>query len=60
MQIDPATTAYQARDYAKSARLYEAAVKAGAATPLPAYNAACCYAVLGKADDAFTSLMLRV
>jgi hypothetical protein len=49
-----ATAAYQAQDYAGSAQLYTAAVQAGAATPLPAYNAACCYALLGRADDAFT------
>ena len=51
-----AGAAYEAQDYARSAQLYAAAVEAGAATPLPAYNAACCHALLGAADDAFTWL----
>lgn len=59
---DPATllsraaTAYQAEDFAKSAGLYEAAIKAGAGGAGPAYNAACCYARLGQVDDAFAWL----
>lgn len=51
-----ATTAYQAKDYARSAVLYEDAIKAGASPRVPAYNAACCYALLGKTDEAFTWL----
>lgn len=54
--IPQAAAAYQAGDYAKSAQLYEAAVKAGSTSPLPAYNSACCHALLGEADDAFTWL----
>ncbi|MEE8169278.1 MAG: DUF6624 domain-containing protein, partial [Phycisphaerae bacterium] len=54
--ISQATTAYQAGDYAKSARLNEAAVSAGATSSAPRYNAACCHALLGKADSAFVWL----
>ena len=51
-----ASTAYQAKDYAQSAMLYELAIMAGASPRVPAYNAACCYALLGKTDEAFTWL----
>jgi len=51
-----AMAAYDARDYSKSAQLYEEAIKAGAAVPVAAYNGACCYGLLGKPDQAFTLL----
>ena len=51
-----ASTAYEAKDYARSAMLYELAIMAGASPRVPAYNAACCYALLGKTDEAFTWL----
>jgi tetratricopeptide (TPR) repeat protein len=56
---DPATLvmkasgAYEAGNYADAARLYEAAIEAGAQSPTPAYNAACCYGLLGDSDEAF-------
>ena len=43
-----ASAAYEAKDYARSAMLYELAIMAGASPRVPAYNAACCYALLGK------------
>ena len=54
--LSQATAAFEAQDYAKSAQLFEAAVKAGATAPEPPYSAACCYALLGKPDDAFAWL----
>jgi len=54
--LSQATAAYQAQDYGKSAQLFEAAVKAGTTAPEPPYSAACCYALLGKPDDAFAWL----
>lgn len=36
--------------------LYELAIMAGASPRVPAYNAACCYALLGKSDEAFAWL----
>src|SRR5262245_32252531 len=51
-----ANAAYAAKDYAKSADLYVEAVKAGAKGANAPYNAACCYGLLGKTDDAFTWL----
>ncbi len=51
-----ASTAYEAKEYARSAMLYELAIMAGASPRVPTYNAACCYALLGKTDDAFTWL----
>ncbi len=56
---DPATlrikafSAYEAGSYADAARLYVAAIEAGLESAAPAYNAACCYALLGKSDEAF-------
>ncbi len=54
--IAQASAAYEASDYARSAALYEDAIQAGASPRVPAYNAACCYALLGKTDEAFTWL----
>lgn len=54
--IAQASAAYEAGDYARSAALYEDAIQAGASPRVPAYNAACCYALLGKTDEAFTWL----
>jgi len=54
--ISQAAAAYEAQDYARAAKLYEAAIEAGPAALSSAYNAACCYARLGRADDAFTRL----
>jgi tetratricopeptide (TPR) repeat protein len=50
-------TAYHAKDYARAAELYEAAVeaarRAGVPAPRASYSAACCHALLGKNDKAF-------
>ncbi|MCH8148566.1 MAG: hypothetical protein IH987_11315 [Planctomycetes bacterium] len=54
--ISQASTAYEVKDYARSAMLYEVAIMAGASPRVPSYNAACCYALLEKADEAFTWL----
>ncbi len=51
-----ANQAYADKDYAKAAAAFEAAAKAGATGSTVPYNAACCYALTGKADDAFTWL----
>ena len=51
-----ASTAYEAKDYARSAMLYELAIMAGASPRVPTYNAACCYALLGRTDEAFAWL----
>jgi len=54
--VSQASAAYQAKDYVGSAKLYEEAIEAGASPRVPAYNTACCYALLGKPDEAFTWL----
>ncbi len=51
-----ATAAYEARDFATCANLFERAVDAGARGPVPAYNAACCMALAHRVDDAFQML----
>lgn len=48
-----ARLAYEAKDYAACAEKYEAAINGGANPLEPAYNAACCWALLGNADRAF-------
>lgn len=53
--INQAKRAYDAKDYAKCAELYEAAVMAGARASA-AYNAACCHALNGNAGEAFAWL----
>ena len=54
--ISRASVAYQTKDYVRSAALCEDAIKAGASPRIPAYNAACCYALLGRTDKAFNWL----
>ena len=54
--ISRASAAYKTEDYARAATLYQDAIKAGAQPGVPAYNAACCFALLGKTDEAFTWL----
>lgn len=51
-----ATTAYGEKDFAKAAELYLRAINAGYTVPSVPYNAACCFARLGRADDAFKYL----
>lgn len=54
------TAAYEAREYAKAAGLYVAAIERGlrgAGTP---YNAACCFALTNQSDDAFKYLNLAI
>ena len=59
---DPATlraradAALNAGEHAKAAELYAAAIEAGAPPRATAYNAACCHALLGDADEAFAWL----
>jgi len=53
-----ATTAYGEKDFAKAAELYLRAIDAGYTVPSVPYNAACCFARLGQADDAFKYLDL--
>jgi len=48
-----ARQAYTAKDYAKCAELYGAAVNAGLVGSDSPYNAACCYALSGKSSEAF-------
>lgn len=54
------TTAYQAKDYAKAADLYVSAIEKGVKGADTPYNAACCYALLGKTDSAFKYLDLSI
>jgi len=54
--LTEARQASQAHEYAQAARAYEAAMKAGAGGRVVPYNAACCYALAGQADDAFRCL----
>jgi len=53
--IHQAKQAYNAKDYASCAELYEAAVTAGAPAAA-AYDAACCHALNGHANEAFVWL----
>ncbi len=53
---DRALRAYVAKDYARSADLFAAAIKAGADDPNVLYNAACSSALAGRADAAFEQL----
>lgn len=55
-----AATAYGNKDFAKAAELYLRVLDAGTAWPTVPYNAACCFARLGRADDAFKYLELAV
>jgi|GEM_PF-1285291 len=49
--------AYNSKDYAKSAELYRKAYTAEPKSQLTAlYNVACCFALMGKKDDAFATL----
>jgi hypothetical protein len=51
-----ALTAYQSKDYAKSAALFDEAIAKGAKHPNTFYNAACSHALAGHADRAFALL----
>lgn len=55
-----ASTAYGEKDFAKAAELYVRVFDAGTTWPTVPYNAACCFALLGRADDAFKYLELAV
>lgn len=55
-----ALTAAGEKDFAKAAELYLRAFDAGATVPAVPYNAACCFARLGKTDAAFKYLDLAV
>ena len=55
-----ASTAYGEKDFAKSAELYLRAFDARATVPAVPFNAACCFARLGRADEAFKYLDLAV
>ncbi len=57
---DEAAEAYARKDFAKAAVLYERAYDAGHTVPSVAYNAACCYALLGRTDKAFEQLELAI
>jgi len=56
--IVEAETAYGEKDFAKAAELYLRAINVGYTVPSVPYNAACCFARLGRADDAFQYLDL--
>ena len=51
-----ASTALAEKDCAKAAGLYARAVDAGAMSSTTSYNVACCFALQGRADDAFQYL----
>jgi hypothetical protein len=51
-----AMAAYQSKDYAKSAALFDEAIAKGAKSPQTFYNAACSHALAGHADRAFALL----
>lgn len=55
-----ATTAYGQKQWAKAAELYVASIEAGMKSPDAPYNAACCFALGGKTDEAFTYLRQAV
>jgi hypothetical protein len=55
-----ASTALEGKDCAKAAGLYAQALVAGATSFTTAYNVACCFALAGRADDAFKHLTLAV
>lgn len=55
-----ASTAYGEKDFAKAAEHYLRVLDAGTTWPTVPYNAACCFARLGRADDAFKCLDLAV
>lgn len=58
--VTQAATAYESKEYAKAAELYLAALDKGVKGATTPYNAACCFALLGKKDDAFKHLDLAV
>jgi tetratricopeptide (TPR) repeat protein len=55
-----AAKAYEAKQFAEAAALYMAAGQAGANKIDSPYNAACSYALAGKADEAFAQLFLAM
>jgi len=54
--VNDAMTAYQAKDYAKSAALFKDAIAKGAANNVVFYNAACSAALAGDREGAFAFL----
>lgn len=55
-----ASAAYNAKDFAAAGPLYVAAANAGKAKATNLYNAACSYALAGKADQAFQYLQASI
>ncbi len=55
-----ASAAYGEKDFLKAAELYVRVLDAGTTWPTVPYNAACCYARLGRTGDAFKYLELAV
>jgi hypothetical protein len=55
--VGQAITAYQKKDFAGSARLFEAAIKKGARQPDVLYNAACSLALSGESEKAIRFLI---
>ena len=55
-----ASTALESKEFTKAAELYVRAIEAGATSPTAAYNAVCCYAHLGRTDDAFKYLNVAI
>jgi carboxyl-terminal processing protease len=53
---EQARTAYQQKDYEKSAKLYSAAIDAGDQSPQNYYYAVCSYSLTGKKREAFDLL----
>lgn len=54
--VDAALAAYAAKDFARAAELYARAYESGATVPMVSYNAACCFARLGRIDLAYEQL----
>lgn len=54
--VNDAMAAYQTKDFAKSADLFDQAISKGASSSTTLYNAACSHALAGHADRAFALL----
>lgn len=52
--------AYAEKDFSRAAESYRQAFEAGATVPTVPYNAACCFARLGRTDEAFKYLDLSL
>ena len=55
-----ASNAYSEKDFARAAELYLRVLDAGTTWATVPYNTACCYALLGRSDDAFKYLDLAL